>query len=85
MRWLYNLPTWFLALLIVAIFLGIALVGLAFTHRRLHRSGAVDSIDNGTAGWFFSGVSLLYGLLLGLLTVAAWGSYNQTLSFSRKL
>ena len=77
MRWLYDLPTWFLALLIVAIFLVIALIGLAFTHRRLHRSGAADSIDNGTVGWFFSAVSLLYGLLLGLLTVAAWGSYNQ--------
>ncbi|SFF35116.1 bestrophin-like domain [Spirosoma endophyticum] len=77
MRWLYNLPTWSLALLIVALFLGLALLGLSFTHRRLHRSGAADSIDNGTVGWFFSAVSLLYGLLLGLLTVAAWGSYNQ--------
>ncbi|MVM35670.1 DUF4239 domain-containing protein [Spirosoma sp. HMF4905] len=36
-----------------------------------------NSIDNGTVGWFFSAVSLLYGLLLGLLTVAAWGNYNQ--------
>lgn len=77
MHWMYNLPTWFLALLIVSIFLGSALTGLSFIHRRLHKSGAVNSIDNGTVGWFFSGVSLLYGLLLGLLTVAAWGSYNQ--------
>ncbi|MBC3789052.1 DUF4239 domain-containing protein [Spirosoma utsteinense] len=77
MRWLYNLPTWFLGLLIVTFFLLTALVGLAIIHRRLHRSGAADSIDNGTVGWFFSAVSLLYGLLLGLLTVAAWGSYNQ--------
>ena len=77
MRWMYNLPTWSLALLIVSVFLGVALMGLAFTHRRLHRSGAANSIDNGTVGWFFSAVSLLYGLLLGLLTVAAWGSYNQ--------
>ena len=77
MRWMYNLPTWLLALLVVAVFLGSALMGLAFIHRRLHRSGAINSIDNGTVGWFFSGISLLYGLLLGLLTVAAWGSYNQ--------
>ena len=77
MRWMYNLPTWVLALIIVAFVLVIALMGLAFTHRRLHRSGLANSIDNGTVGWFFSAVSLLYGLLLGLLTVAAWGSYNQ--------
>lgn len=77
MHWMYNLPPWALALLIVTGFLGMALMGLAFTHRRLHQSGAANSIDNGTVGWFFSSVSLLYGLLLGLLTVAAWGSYNQ--------
>ena len=77
MRWLYTIPTWSLALLIVSGFLAISLLELAFTHRRLHRSGAADSLDNGTVGWFFSAVSLLYGLLLGLLTVAAWGSYNQ--------
>ncbi|AUD06156.1 bestrophin-like domain [Spirosoma pollinicola] len=77
MYWMYNLPTWGLALLIVTFFVVLALLGLTFTHQRLHQSGAADSIDNGTVGWFFSAVSLLYGLLLGLLTVAAWGSYNQ--------
>jgi hypothetical protein len=74
---MYTVPTWSLGLVIVGLFVAIALLGLRFTHRRLHRSGAADSIDNGTVGWFFSAVSLLYGLLLGLLTVAAWGSYNQ--------
>lgn len=77
MRWMYDLPTWGLASLIVTCFVILALLGLTFTHRRMHRNGAADAMDNGTVGWFFSAVSLLYGLLLGLLTVAAWGSYNQ--------
>lgn len=77
MRWIYDIPTWSLALLTMAVFVGVALIGLAITHRRVHRSSAANSIDNGTVGWFFSAVSLLYGLLLGLLTVAAWGGYNQ--------
>lgn len=77
MHWLYNVPTWVLALLIVTGFVTIALVGLTLTHRRVHQNGDADALDNGTVGWFFSAVSLLYGLLLGLLTVAAWGSYNQ--------
>lgn len=77
MHWMYDLPTWVLALLIIAFFVGTALGGLALIHQRLHRQAIASSIDNGTVGWFFSGVSLLYGLLLGLLTVAAWGSYNQ--------
>ena len=77
MRWMYDLPTWGLASLIVTCFVILALLGLTFTHRRMHRNGAADAMDNGTVGWFFSAVSLLYGLLLGLLTVAAWGSYKQ--------
>lgn len=77
MIWMYDLPTWQLALLIVSAFVIISLVGLFFTHRRLHRTAIGDLIDNGTVGWFFSSVSLLYGLLLGLLTAATWGSFSQ--------
>lgn len=82
MHWLYDLPTGALALLIVSVFVGLSLIGLAVVHRLIHRSAAAAAIDNGTVGWFFSGVSLLYGLLLGLLTVAAWGGYNQAASIA---
>lgn len=82
MRWMYDIPTWALALIVVTVFVGLALGGLAIAHRQIHRSVAADAIDNGTVGWFFSGVSLLYGLLLGLLTVAAWGGYNQATSIA---
>lgn len=84
MRWMYNLPTELLGLLIIAFFVGPALSGLALIHRRMHGSTVPDAIDNGTVGWFFSGVSLLYGLLLGLLTVAAWGSYNEATSIASR-
>lgn len=77
MHWLYNLPTWALASLIMIAFVALALLGLTLTRRRRAYDGADQAMDNGTVGWFFSAVSLLYGLLLGLLTVAAWGSYNQ--------
>ncbi|MBO0952922.1 bestrophin-like domain [Fibrella forsythiae] len=82
MHWMYNLPTWLLALLIMSFFVGLALLGLTFTHRSLRQNKPVDSLDNATVGWFFSAVSLLYGLLLGLLTVAAWGSYNQAINIT---
>lgn len=78
MLWLYGLPTWLLALLIVTLFVTLSLSGLYLVHRRLHRTALSDHIDNGTVGWFFSGLTLFYGLLLGLLTVAAWGNFNQT-------
>ena len=76
MRWLYEIPTWQLAVLIVGLTVLLALAGLRFVHRRLHVSPAVALIDNGTVGWFFSGVTVLYGLTLGLLTIATWQNYS---------
>lgn len=76
MLWLYEIPTWLLAVFIVGSTLLLALGGLRFVHRRLHVSSAVALIDNGTVGWFFSGVTVLYGLTLGLLTVATWQNYT---------
>ncbi|WP_143436599.1 bestrophin-like domain [Hymenobacter crusticola] len=78
MRWMYDLPTWLLGLLIIGLFVGLSVVALRYFHRRLHRSAIATLIDNGTVGWFFSGVTLLYGLTLGLLTVATWGNYTQS-------
>ncbi|SNR81019.1 bestrophin-like domain [Hymenobacter mucosus] len=74
--WLYEMPTWLLAVLIVGLTLLLSLAGLYFTHRWLHQSEAPNQIDNGTVGWFFSGVTVLYGLTLGLLTVASWQNYS---------
>ncbi|WP_324678758.1 DUF4239 domain-containing protein [Hymenobacter sp. GOD-10R] len=78
MRWMYDLPTWLLGLLVVGLFVGLTLLGLRFFHSRLHRSALATLIDNGTVGWFFSGISLLYGLTLGLLTVATWGNFTES-------
>ena len=77
MIWLYNLPTWLFALLTMSGFVSLALVGLRLIHRRLNAGTLANLIDNGTVGWFFSGVTVLYGLLLGLLTVATWTNYTQ--------
>lgn len=80
MLWLYNVPTWVLALLVIGGFIALALLGLRLVHRKLHRRWVTNDVDNGTVGWFFSGLTLFYGLLLGLLTVASWGNYNQTMT-----
>ncbi len=84
MLWFYNLPTWLLAGLIVTLFVAAALVGLFALYRHRQQRGSTDPIDNGTVGWFFSALTLFYGLLLGLLTVAAWGSYNQAVSIASR-
>jgi hypothetical protein len=82
LRWLYEIPTWLLAVLTVGLTVLLALVGLRLTHRRLHGSRQAALIDNGTVGWFFSGVTVLYGLTLGLLTVATWQNYSAASSIA---
>lgn len=82
MLWLYDLPTWLFALIIIASFVFFGLLGLMLVHRRFNRSAQAALIDNGTVGWFFSGVTVLYGLLLGLLTVATWSNYTQATSIA---
>ncbi|WBO85122.1 bestrophin-like domain [Hymenobacter yonginensis] len=77
MLWMYEMPTWLLALCITGTTVLVSLIGLYFAHRRLHGSAAAALIDNGTVGWFFSGVTVLYGLTLGLLTVATWQNYSD--------
>ena len=82
MIWLYDLPTWLLCIVIVLTTLMLSLAGLLFIHPRVHASQLANLIDNSTVGWFFSAVSLLYGLLLGLLTVATWGNFSQAQSIA---
>lgn len=77
MLWLYDLPSWLFALLTMGFFVSLSWLGLLLLHRRLHQGLFATLIDNGTVGWFFSGVTVLYGLLLGLLTVATWGNFTQ--------
>lgn len=77
MLWMYDLPTWLFGLITVLVFVVPALIGLRFVHRRIHRSELALLLDNGTVGCFFSSVTVLYGLTLGLITVATWSNFSQ--------
>lgn len=82
MIWLYNIPSWLLATLFVGLATGLSWFSLLLIRWPLQRSSVAALIDNGTVGWFFSGVAILYGLLLGLLTVATWQNFTQASSLA---
>jgi hypothetical protein len=76
--WIYDFPTWAMALSFIGFFTVFGLAGLALFRRTtfewMHRSERTNEV----VGFAMSSFALLYGLLLGLLAVAAYGSYTAT-------
>jgi hypothetical protein len=70
--WVYDHPTWQMALLFAAFFGGCAIAGAMFfrhyAHAWLHREKRANELLGVALGSF----SVLYGLLLGLLAVASY-------------
>jgi lipid-A-disaccharide synthase-like uncharacterized protein len=76
--WIYDQPTWAMALAFSAAFAVFGIAGLTVfrrtTYQWMHRSERTNEV----VGFAMSSFALLYGLLLGLLAVAAYGSYTAT-------
>jgi hypothetical protein len=74
MKLLDEIPLWLFALLTVVAFDGTALGGLAFTRRWGHSLGLYALVDNGTVGWIFSAILMIYAIAIGLIAVATWSN-----------
>ena len=72
-HWLYDIPDWLLAVLVVALTVGLSAGGFIATRRPL-RARALVSNDVASAA--LGSVSLIYGVLLAMIAVAAWGNYT---------
>ena len=81
MYWIYDMPSLQLGLGIKAIFLLISLTALIATRgiiqRHFHKSHEADQAVSA----IFGAVGMLYGLLLGLVAVAAWQNYDKLNEF----
>ena len=75
--WIYDLPNWQLALGIISIYLMVAVTGLLLCRRWFYRRFTPSFESNEMTNGIFSGVGMLYGLLVGLVAVAAWGNYDS--------
>jgi hypothetical protein len=75
MYWIYDLPNWQLAALIVVVLVGLALAGLFATRPVLRRVLNGSSGHNDIVSYFFAGVGVFYGLALGLIAVATWQNF----------
>lgn len=77
MYWVYNLPNWLFELLTIIFFVGFSLVGLFATRKPIRRIHTVRSY-NDIVGFYLAGITVLYGVTLGLLAIGAWTTYTDT-------
>ena len=82
MKFLNEIPLWLFALLTVVAFDGTALVGLACTRRWGHSLGLYTLVDNGTVGWIFSAILVIYAIAIGLIAVATWSNASAASSLA---
>jgi hypothetical protein len=75
--WIHELPTWIVAVLIVAAFSGSAIAGLAVSRRWSRRRGLHALVDNGVIGWIFSAIVGIYAIAIGLIAVASWNNSSE--------
>ncbi|MGC1781053.1 MAG: hypothetical protein WA708_00875 [Acidobacteriaceae bacterium] len=77
MYWVYNLPNWLFELLTIIFFVGFSLAGLFATRKPIRRIHTVRSY-NDIVGFYLAGITVLYGVTLGLLAIGAWTTYTDT-------
>jgi hypothetical protein len=82
--WIYDYPAWAMATMFTLAFAGASVAGLlafrALVGAWLHRDEKVNEM----VGFAMSSFSMLYGLLLGLVAVAAYQGYADTAGLTDK-
>jgi hypothetical protein len=78
MYWLYDLPTWLFGTLTLVVFVAFGLAGLYATRAWVVRlDDGDDHMYNHIVGFYLAGVTVLYGVCVGLLAIGAWATYSE--------
>jgi hypothetical protein len=77
MYWVYDLPNWLFELLTISLFVGFSVGGLLASRRMIRRVHLQRSY-NDIVGFYLAGITVLYGVTLGLLAIGAWTTYTDT-------
>jgi Protein of unknown function (DUF4239) len=74
MYWLYDVPEWLLAPLVVAVIVALSLGGFVAARRVLPPQ---TNAENDVAAAVLATIGVVYGILLALIAVAAWNNYTD--------
>jgi Protein of unknown function (DUF4239) len=73
--WVYDIPTWLFALLVVGIFIAIALIGQRLSQRGVKRIAGKEGKYNELVGTTLATVGVFFGITLGLISVGTWQNF----------
>ncbi len=74
-NWIYGVPSWVMASAVVALIVGLSLIGLVIASRVLHLD--VRRKHNEFAGFNSALVGVFFAVLLAFIAVAAWESFGK--------
>ena len=77
MLWLYDIPTWLLALLVLGTFLAVSIGGLLFSRHHITNWLVFSREINEAVNFFGTAVAALYSVTLGLIAVAVWSNFSS--------
>jgi len=75
--WIYDIPTWKFGVGTVLLFTLISVGGLSLSRTYIYNKFRISEGSNETVNGFFAGIGVIYGLLVGLVAVAAWDNYQS--------
>ena len=84
MYWIYDIPTWELAILIIAPILLVSSAIIFFGRTSIYGRFRLANDTNDGVNGFISAMGVLYGLLLGLVAVTSWENLDYVDSLASK-
>ena len=72
------MPNWLFGLVTVVTFYAFGITGLAATRKWAPSLHHATLSHNDIVGYYFSAITVLYGITLGLLMVGVWSTFSQT-------
>jgi hypothetical protein len=82
--WLYELSTRQLFSLVIAVVVAFSLVGAHLLRGRFDQWMGLDGSSNEIVGYFLSFTGAFYGIMLGLVAVGVWETYNIASDAAKK-
>jgi Protein of unknown function (DUF4239) len=75
--WLYDIPGWALFTLVIGVIMSISLAGAMLLRQRFDRWLGLSEEMNDLIGHFLSFTGAFYGIMLGLVAVGAWETFDE--------